>query len=56
MTPEAQALAWEIMADLADRSGIPEWLSDKEDPAALLVAEEIAEIIDRRVEQWRADG
>lgn len=38
----ADALAWAVLADLADRAGVPEWLGSKEDGAAVAVHHEIS--------------
>lgn len=40
-------LAWAILDDLSDRGGIPEWLGDRDDPAARNVSSAVAEIISR---------
>ena len=44
-TKDDRHLAREILRDLSDRSGIPEWLGSETDPAARDVMKDIAELI-----------
>lgn len=50
----AKGLAWDILSDLSDRAGIPEWLGHKSDDAAQDVANEVAALIEPRFAEQRA--
>lgn len=44
-TKEDRHLAWEILKDLSDRNGVPEWLGNDGDHAAKDIANDLALLI-----------
>ena len=42
---EDLAFAWEILKDLSDRAGIPEWLGEVDNDDAKFVARDLATLI-----------
>ena len=47
VTKDDGELAWAILTDLSDRAGVPEWLGEKWNPSAKLVAIGVAAVIAR---------